>query len=106
MSIFADDPPNLADLHSFTQHLDTDRSTEDPITPETRQEVAAYLLGYAARLRFQHTITPTVESMYRERVDLLGPVECSLSITLANSCRVSFARGWTAAGEALNLAIT
>lgn len=106
MSIFADDPPNLADLHTFAPHLDTDRSGEEPITPETRQEIAAYVLGYAARLRFPHTITPTVESMYRERVDLLGPVESSLSITLANACRVSFARGWEAAAEALTLAIT
>lgn len=104
MSIFADDPPNLADLHSFAPHLDTDRSAKDPITGETMEEIAAYLLGYAARLVIVGAATD--EQMRRERVRLVGGVEPGLSIALARSCRISFTRGWTAAGEALDLAIT
>lgn len=102
MSLLDDDPPKLNDLHSFAPHLASEPSYEGDITPETREEIAAYLLGYAARLCFPVAITPTAESMRAARADLLDASASQRGVDLERDCRMSFGNGWTAAGEALD----
>jgi len=101
-----DDPPKLNDLHSFARHLFGPSSYEDKITPDTRQEIAAYLEGYAARLRFPVSLTPTDESMRAARRSAIFDQSSHLGLDVSRRCRASFATGWSAAGEALDLAVT
>lgn len=101
-SAFDDDPPKLNDLRSFAHHLASEPSYEDDITPESREEIAAYLLGFAARLRFPVTLTPTDESMRAARADILDYRESHLGLDLERNCRMSFGNGWAHAGEALD----
>ena len=92
---------NPTDLTSFIPHLPPDPQRDAGPSSSVREQIAAYLLGYAARLHFPSSVHPTDESMRHERQQALGPREWQLHSRLVDLCRRSFAEGWTDAGEAL-----
>ena len=102
MPDFDADPPTHDSLRSFAEHLADGLSFDGPRNRKALDESAAYLEGYAARLRFPTGITPTDESMRSARgARARAELEYACSPREVDDSRVRFANGWYAADRAM-----